>query len=58
MKHWTPIAALAAAALAAGCASTTGGSVATGGKGRAQLLLASQEQVAASWSPAARSSSA
>ena len=45
MKHWTPIAALAAAALAAGCASTTGGSVATGGKGRAQLLLASQEQV-------------
>ncbi|WOP15702.1 M48 family metallopeptidase [Ottowia sp. SB7-C50] len=38
--------ALAAAALlAAGCASTTSGSVATDGRGRSQLLLVSQEQV-------------
>ncbi|MEI2745477.1 MAG: hypothetical protein V9G22_08470 [Ottowia sp.] len=36
---------LCAALLAAGCASTTSGSVATGGKSRSQLLLVSPEQV-------------
>ena len=34
-----------AALLATGCASTTSGSVATGGKGRSQLLLVSSDQV-------------
>ncbi len=46
MKHPHSIAALAAAALlAAGCASTTSGSVATDGRSRSQLLLVSPEQV-------------
>jgi predicted Zn-dependent protease len=36
---------LCAALLAAGCASTTSGSVTTGGKSRSQLLLVSPEQV-------------
>ena len=41
----TLAALLCAALLAAGCASTTSGSVATGGRGRSQLLLVSSEQV-------------
>ena len=46
MKHPHSLAALAAAALlAAGCASTTSGSVATDGRSRSQLLLVSPEQV-------------
>jgi predicted Zn-dependent protease len=46
MKSRPSLAALACACLlAAGCVSTTSGSVATGGKGRSQLLLVSSEQV-------------
>lgn len=46
MKFRTNPAALACAALlVAGCASTTSGSVATGGSARSQLLLVSSEQV-------------
>ncbi|MCZ2089006.1 MAG: M48 family peptidase, partial [Burkholderiales bacterium] len=37
--------ALCLAALLAGCASTTTGSVAEGGQGRSQLLLVSSEEV-------------
>ena len=39
------VALACAALLAAGCASTTTGSVATDGRSRSQLLLVSQEQV-------------
>ncbi|MDO5691945.1 MAG: M48 family metallopeptidase [Pseudomonadota bacterium] len=46
MKHAHRLATFAlAAVLAAGCASTTTGSVATGGQGRSQLLLVSPEEV-------------
>jgi len=45
IRHHALSLALAAALLAAGCASTTSGSVAGGGQARAQLLLVSPEQV-------------
>ena len=46
MKSRPSLAALACACLlAAGCASTTSGSVAAGGKGRSQLLLVSSDEV-------------
>jgi len=45
MSLRTCLSILACAALLAGCASTTSGSVATGGPGRSQLLLVSAEQV-------------
>ncbi len=45
LRRPTLAAVTCAALLAAGCASTTSGSVATDGRGRSQLLLVSQEQV-------------
>lgn len=44
-QHCTLTALLATALLAVGCVSTTSGSVATGGQGRSQLLLVSQQEV-------------
>lgn len=45
MRRWTVATLGAAALICVGCASTTTGSVTTGGQGRSQLLLVSQQQV-------------
>lgn len=45
MKRWTLAALAATTLLTLGCASTTTGSVASGGQGRSQLLLVSEQEV-------------